>query len=101
MSVSDPEQLAIQIEAGREQLGATVEELVHRLDVKSQAQRRIAETRQQVHDRVDSFWHTVQRRGSVARQRAGRAWRRPEVRRGTQVAAALTVGVLVLRGRVR
>lgn len=45
---TETDQLEAEIEAKRERLGATVDELSERLDVKKQAQEKVAETKAQV-----------------------------------------------------
>jgi methyl-accepting chemotaxis protein len=93
VSVEDPELLAEQLAASREQLGATVEELAHRLDVKAQASEKLTEAKANVAAEVDSLRQSAQQAGT-------KAWERPEVRRLVAVVAALAVGVfLVRRGR--
>lgn len=60
-SVSNPshDELLEDIKATREQLGATVEELAHRLDVKAQVDEKVAETKEAVHAKVDQTKETV------------------------------------------
>lgn len=55
MSTSNPEhdELLEDIAATREQLGATVEELAHRLDVKAQVDEKVSETKEAVHAKVE------------------------------------------------
>jgi len=52
--------IAADIEATRERLGETVEELAHRLDVKAQVQNKVDETKDAVHAKVDETKETVQ-----------------------------------------
>lgn len=60
-TVSNPshDELLEDIKATREQLGATVEELAHRLDVKAQVDEKVAETKEAVHAKVDQTKETV------------------------------------------
>ncbi len=55
------------IQATREQLGATVEELAHRLDVKAQVDEKVAETKEAVHAKVeDAKEKVVETKDTVA-----------------------------------
>jgi len=53
MSNPTHDELIEDIQATREQLGATVEELAHRLDVKAQVDEKVAETKEAVHAKVE------------------------------------------------
>ena len=59
MSNPTHDELVEDIQATREQLGATVEELAHRLDVKAQVDEKVAETKEAVHAKVDQTKETV------------------------------------------
>jgi methyl-accepting chemotaxis protein len=99
VNLSEPDQLAEQVEATREQLGQTVEELAHRLDVKARATEKVAETKEHVAAEMDSLRQTVQGAGAGAWEQARQAWRRPQIRCGA--AAAITIGLLLLRRCLR
>jgi hypothetical protein len=96
VSLDDPVQLAEQVQARREQLGESVEELAHRLDVKARANERVGEAKQAAAVQLDSLRHAAQQGWAGARDRAGQAWQRPDVRRAT-TAVAIAVGVLLVR----
>lgn len=61
-------EIARDIEATRERLGETVEELAHRLDVKAQVQGKVDETKQAVHAKVDHTKDAVQEKVAGARE---------------------------------
>jgi hypothetical protein len=61
MTMTDEQKaLTADIEATRERLGETVEELAHRLDVKAQMEAKVDETKQAVHAKVEDAKQSVQ-----------------------------------------
>jgi ElaB/YqjD/DUF883 family membrane-anchored ribosome-binding protein len=89
--------LVEQVQAGREQLGHTVEELAHRLDVKARARDKLGQAKANVAAEVDSLRQKVQEKGTAVGEQGRQALGRPQVRRGAALAGALTGGVLLLR----
>ena len=107
----DKQALTADIEATRERLGETVEELAHRLDVKAQMEAKVDETKQAVHAKVEDAKQTVQTTLSGATDALGpqfarwkaaatEAARQRDVRiaAGVAAASALIGGVLMRRG---
>ncbi|MGQ0845363.1 MAG: DUF3618 domain-containing protein [Sporichthyaceae bacterium] len=76
------EELTAEIEAKREHLGATVDELTDRLDVKKQAGEKVGQVKEQMGERA-----------ATAREQVGGIAARREVRTGAAAVAA--AGLLV------
>lgn len=107
----EKEAITADIEATRERLGETVEELAHRLDVKAQMEAKVDETKQAVHAKVEETKQTVQQTFAgatdalgpqVARWKAvatGAAQQRDvQIAAGVAAAAGLLGTILVRRG---
>jgi hypothetical protein len=67
----DKQAITADIEATRERLGETVEELAHRLDVKAQVEAKVDETKQAVHAKVEDAKQTVAQTFSGATDAVG------------------------------
>lgn len=99
MNAPRQEELTREIEATREQLGDTAEELARRLDVKAQAKQKVGRARRGAEARVQQLTGLLRGGGGSAGAHAKAAASRPQVR---AVAAAGVVGaavVLVVRLR--
>jgi hypothetical protein len=97
--MSSHQELVLEIEETREQLGDTIEELAHRLDVKARAEDKIAQVRENAQSTLADFGQTIAHGGAVVREQAHRIG----PRRGTPLAALgfalVLVVVLVRRAR--
>ncbi|MGP4004491.1 DUF3618 domain-containing protein [Streptomyces sp. 8N706] len=98
-----PDELRGQVAEARERLGATVEELASRADVKGMAQHKVAEMREQVQQTASHAAHAVHDRTpeqlrTAASKAAETGRRRPApVVAGT--CGVLLLAVLLARGR--
>jgi hypothetical protein len=87
------EEIVADIEATREQLGDTVEELAHRLDVKAQVQSTVEEAKANAQAKLTQTWQQVRTRAAAA---AGN--REVQVAAGASAVAGVT-GLVLLRRR--
>lgn len=100
--------LTADIEATRERLGDTVEELAHRLDVKTQVEAKVDETKQAVQAKVDHARHSVDHaRHSVQQTFAGATaalgpraqhWKAAAAQAARQREVQIAAGVAIVAG---
>jgi hypothetical protein len=88
---TEPEELRQEIAQTRAELGATVEALAHKADVKARAHETAEEVRERVHGAVDSVAY------QMGRQRERIARLDPRVRVGLIALAAGLVALFVVR----
>lgn len=88
-----------EIEQTREQLGATVDELSHRLDVKGRASDKAAEIKTQVHDKAVDVSHSVHSCAAGATGAAKSAAQRRDVQAAAGGAVILGLGAAVIARR--
>ena len=77
MTSQTPEELQAEIEVQREQLAGTLDALTAKLDVKSQAQVKVADARSQAQAKVADVKATTQAKVAEMRERATTADGRP------------------------
>lgn len=92
-------EIEAEIEQTREDLGATVDELSHRLDVRGRASDKASEVKAQVHDRAVDVSHSVQSGAAHATGAATTAAKRRDVRAAAGGAAILALGAAVIARR--
>ena len=103
---TDPEQLRVEIAETRVELGATVEALAAKVDVKTRAKHAVTDAVGRARQKLSTTWGQMMQAVAV-KTRAVALWQYPQVQRTlTPVAlaagaAAVTVAVLVVVGRRR
>ena len=88
-----PEEIEAEIEVQREQLAETIDALSAKLDVKSQAQAKVAEAKQTAQSKVAQVKHTAQATVGSASSRVGSA--------SGSVRRTVTSGTVTRSGRPR
>jgi ElaB/YqjD/DUF883 family membrane-anchored ribosome-binding protein len=92
----DPDEVRLEIERTREQLGETVEQLAAKADVKKQAQDKAAELRAQMQARASQLKDKAGTAAQQAQRAAGRGVSQIQQRPVPLAAAAAAASLLVL-----